>query len=82
MSITERANTGEYQVHSTVEETGANEVKCQRPVPRGTSFLCQYKAGQGHKGLVFLELLLSQGCMNSSPGFGPGRCESGWPIMV
>ena len=40
------------------------------------------QAGQGHNGLVFLELLLSQGCMNSSPGFGPGRCESGWPIMV
>ena len=33
VSITERGNTGEYQVHFTDEETGANKVKCQRPVP-------------------------------------------------
>lgn len=62
VSITERGNTGEYQVHFTDKETGANEVKCQR-----LKVCWQERARQGHDGLISLEVLLSQGCTELQP---------------
>lgn len=65
------------------EETGANEVKCQRPVPED-NFLCQHKRQDRSRDSFSSELPLCCGRARGLPvlGLGQGRCESGWPAAA